>query len=863
MKFCLYCGKELNDDDRFCIHCGRLQESQTEQAGQKVEETEAQSGMMNDQAEYGQSQPAQAQLGQPQFGQPSFEQPQFDRSQFGQPMTPQNGPMNMDGMMNGQPQFGQPQFGQPQFGQPMPPQNGPMNMGGMMNGQPMYGQSQFGQPMPPQNGPMNMGGMMNGQPQFDQMQFGQPQFGQPMPPQNGPMNMGGMMNGQPQFGRNMQGGVAAPKRVPGVKPKKDKRQGGRKKKIIIISSIIGVLLLACGFILLFGFRKPTKEYLKDYFTGPDPNHEDVAGVPEYYHFWYYIQDVTGESGVYCRVTDVDIIDSEFSFFKGKARVKLTTEDEYLVREIYADIKLSGLAGNWNIDKVETRLDDPDNRIVQIKNDFYKNLFLLRLGYSNKYGLNEFEESRMIETSRYYYDDDHNPVEGFTVKYDVSGQTEDGAYDGYIIFDGYIDINPAYSDTDYRTNVTIDDSNAVFTKNVENDPGTDTGNDDNSGNNTANNNTGNSTGNNDNSGNNTANNNTGSNDNGNNAANNNPVEGLPAITDEKIYIYSWNNEFGNLLDYFTQKYPEYSDLIEFINMGMNGADEEYLDAVSSKINSSSQPLSMVMYDGECADQLYGSRFISMSELGVEPYYTDAYDYTKVDATYDGKLKGMSPYVCPTGFIYRKDIAEEVLGTSDPEEVYKCVCTWDIFEDTAAKMKDSGYYMLYTTGDLARGYGGTTWEGNVPDACFQQIDRFVSNGYFADGSTDAMWSTAWNEGMNSNVFGYFGPDWFINFTLAGYTTKEWGFCPGPEFHHWGGAYIGVAETCPNKGLAALILVTICCDEDIQYDFAVNNYYTPNNRSAAKKLISSGAICYNTNVLKTPIAKYNDEIAANIER
>ena len=128
---------------------------------------------------------------------------------------------------------------------------------------------------------------------------------------------------------------------------------------------------------------------------------------------------------------------------------------------------------------------------------------------------------------------------------------------------------------------------------------------------------------------------------------------------------------------------------------------------------------------------------------------------------------------------------------------------------------------------------------------------------------MWTQTWYDGMNSNVFGYFGGDWLMNYIMVSYTTKEWGFCPGPEFHHWGGAYIGVAETCPNKGLAALILVTICCDEDIQYDFAVNNYYTPNNRSAAKKLISSGAICYNTNVLKTPIAKYNDEIAANTER
>ena len=214
----------------------------------------------------------------------------------------------------------------------------------------------------------------------------------------------------------------------------------------------------------------------------------------------------------------------------------------------------------------------------------------------------------------------------------------------------------------------------------------------------------------------------------------------------------------------------------------------------------------------------------------------------------------------GFLYRKDIAEAVLGTSDPDEVYKYICTWDLFEDTAAKMKDNGYYMLASQGDLARGYGYDLNDPNLPAQSTQQIDRFVNNGYIALGTDDYMWSQKWNDYMNSNVFGYFGGDWLINYTIAGISTEEWCFCPGPEYHHWGGAYIGVAETCPNKGLAALIIVTLCCDEDIQYDYAVNSWYTPNNRNAAAKLISSGDISYNSSVLKTPMAKYNDEIAEN---
>jgi hypothetical protein len=137
---------------------------------------------------------------------------------------------------------------------------------------------------------------------------------------------------------------------------------------------------------------------------------------------------------------VDIIDSEFSFFKGKARVKLTTEDEYLVREIYADLKLSGLAGNWNIDKVETRLDDPDNKIIEIKDEFYERLVCDKLGHNNKYGLDEFEEDRLENCSFFYDEEKSGSIKYFYFDYDVSNETEDGEYDGYLSFEGYFDIN---------------------------------------------------------------------------------------------------------------------------------------------------------------------------------------------------------------------------------------------------------------------------------------------------------------------------------------------------------------------------------------------------------------------------------------
>ena len=869
MKFCIFCGKQLNDDDQFCMFCGKPQGTQNKPAEQENNPTEKNAAQESVQSDNSQKAP-QTQDGVVQDKPEENKDAQNSQaesnpvingqSQNGQMPNSQNMQMNQTAQYNAQMNYAQMPYDQNMMNGQMPYNQNMMNgqmpyNQNMMNGQMPYGQNMMNGQMPYNQN------MMNGQMPYGQnMQMNQAaQYNMQM--QNGQMPYGQVQNPQMSGGTNKKNNVQKP-------PKKEKKQGGKKKKIIIISSIAAALLIACAVVFFLGFKKPTEKYLKDYFTGPDPSNENVAGVPEYYHLWYYIQHLTGESGVYCKITDVEIVKSEYSFFSGKASVILTTEDEYMTRKVYADLELSGIAGSWSIDKVELApLDNKDNKIIALNEGFIKRVVEYNLGSNNKYGLDGYDKDRVLafETNSVGRLSD-DEIDYFTIKYDISNTTSEGVYDGYIVIYGGIDVDPDYRDTDYELDLSTDSVNVDFKLFDSNEPGNNTGNND--GNNTGNNdgnNTGNNTGNND--GNNTGNN-TGSND-GNNSGNNtgnngteNPIAGLPPITDDKIYLYSWNDEFGTLVEAFKKKYPEYSDLVEFVNLGMSGNSQDYFDAVLSRITHHTQPLSMVMYDGECASQLFDSRFISMDKLGVEQYYKDAYEYTKTDATFNGELKGMAPYVCPMGFIYRKDIAEQVLGTSDPAEVYKYIYTWDMFEDTAAKMKDNGYYMLSTKEDLARGYGGTIWEGTVPDACVQQADRFAANGYLAY-SEESAWSAAWYEGFDSNVFGYFGGDWFVNYTMPDYTTKEWCFCPGPEYHHWGGAYAGVTETCPNKGLAALILVTICCDEDIQYDYAVKNHYTPNNRSAASKLISSGEISYDSNVMKTPMAEYNDEIAANTER
>ena len=61
------------------------------------------------------------------------------------------------------------------------------------------------------------------------------------------------------------------------------------------------------------------------------------------------------------------------------------------------------------------------------------------------------------------------------------------------------------------------------------------------------------------------------------------------------------------------------------------------------------------------------FVSMDSIGItKKDYSNAFQYTIDHATVNGKLKGLCWQATPGCFVYRTDIAQKVLGTSDPDK-----------------------------------------------------------------------------------------------------------------------------------------------------------------------------------------------------
>lgn len=331
---------------------------------------------------------------------------------------------------------------------------------------------------------------------------------------------------------------------------------------------------------------------------------------------------------------------------------------------------------------------------------------------------------------------------------------------------------------------------------------------------------------------------------------------------KIYYYSWNDEFGSRMQYVLDAYPEYADYVEYVNLGVSGTDGTYQTAVDTAMTAGDAYPSIIAMDNDIAKYYLESDVtLTMEEIGItNDMYANAYQYTIDYATVDGQLKGLTWQATPGCFIYRYDIAQEVLGVCEPEDVQAYVADWDAFFETAETMKAAGYFMTsgpdevkYAIWDqqtqpwvLVAEDGSETLQLDSAVTDYLETAKRLYDGGYTDNSL--MWSEGWNANYEGDVFGYFGCTWSLYWCMVfnmnedgtpaeDSTYGNWRVCQGPVSYHWGGTYVAVTEGCPNTELAAFLIYSLCCDPEIMYTLSADTLDFVNNKEAIANLIADG--------------------------
>ena len=315
----------------------------------------------------------------------------------------------------------------------------------------------------------------------------------------------------------------------------------------------------------------------------------------------------------------------------------------------------------------------------------------------------------------------------------------------------------------------------------------------------------------------------------------------------INIYSWNDEFRQRLE---AVYPEVKETSKdgtvttlkdgteihwIINPNQDGVYQQKLDeALMNQADASADDkvdifLSETDYVYKYTDAA-ADVAMPLKDLGIDPDkdLADQYDFTKTTASdADGVQRGSTWQCCPGLLVYRRDIAKDVFGTDDPEEVGKRMKDWDTAKATAEELKAKGYYTFSSYADTFRLYGNSISQPWVEDgATTVNVDQQVMNwikdskewldaGYL-NKTVKGQWNDDWNKAMGSEskVFAFLFPAWGIDFTLKPNwdgEDGEWAVTNPPQEYNWGGSYIHAATGTDNPEHAKDIILALTGNKD----------------------------------------------------
>ncbi|WP_024865375.1 ABC transporter substrate-binding protein [Butyrivibrio sp. FCS014] len=319
--------------------------------------------------------------------------------------------------------------------------------------------------------------------------------------------------------------------------------------------------------------------------------------------------------------------------------------------------------------------------------------------------------------------------------------------------------------------------------------------------------------------------------------------------EKLVIWTLAKD----LQTFAEHYVETHDA-EIETVVIEPAD--YVTKVQTALNGGQTTPDIIVGEPQMLEDFYEAGYFE--DLNAAPYNAQDYagqivDYVwKVGQDADGIQRAISYQITPAGMYYRRDIATEVFGTDDPDEIGKLFADYDTILETAQTLKDAGYRIFASDAEINYFSGDSAWVVNdtlnVDQARLDYMDLVVKL-YQDDLTAYAnQWSTPWYQAMagevpiltaavqsyaddsinvwdaegfaeatkdldKTEVFAFGLPSWGV-LTMrdnVGDNAGKWGVCSGPSYGFGGGTFIGISAMSEHKDLAWDFVKWVTLDEE----------------------------------------------------
>ncbi|MDR0272325.1 MAG: hypothetical protein LBI27_03305 [Clostridiales bacterium] len=339
---------------------------------------------------------------------------------------------------------------------------------------------------------------------------------------------------------------------------------------------------------------------------------------------------------------------------------------------------------------------------------------------------------------------------------------------------------------------------------------------------------------------------------------------------EIVIYGWNDELATAMARYKEMNPDFlytfrpvthfTDWDGSYEIGLNaallagGADAPDVYFVESAFAVNYTQFDFAHYAMPYSELLGVNVRPLIESAEISQFIVDA------GTNPQGEVVGLGFQHTGSGFIYRRDLAEQIWGDGSPTAVAGRIGPgWDKFLEAAAEADAEGISMLSDMADAWQAIRNSPnpWIVNdrlvIDDQRMSYLDighTLYQGGFTNEGGT---WNDSWFADMSGSgsrpVLGFLGPAWLINYVIAGNagdTAGDWGLVAAPEAFAWGGTWSIVNKNSSaevHAGLAELIywLKLDTSDTGFLYQFGGGTLYDNSaiEYDMAKDMVSSQVV------------------------
>lgn len=348
----------------------------------------------------------------------------------------------------------------------------------------------------------------------------------------------------------------------------------------------------------------------------------------------------------------------------------------------------------------------------------------------------------------------------------------------------------------------------------------------------------------------------------------------ADADKTINVWAFTDEVPGMIDKFKEANPDFDyDINTTIIATTDGAYQPALDQALAAGGDEAP-------DIYCAEAAFVLKYTQGDASGYAATYkdlgidvdkeikdADIAQYSVDIGTRNGDVVALGYQATGGCFIYRRSIAKDTFGTDDPAEISKIIGggsgSWDKFFEAADKLKEKGYGIVSGDGDIWHAVENSSDTGWIVDGKlnidpkreeFLDLSKKLKDNGYSNDTQD--WQDAWFADMKGEgekpIFGFFGPAWLINYTIAPNcggeavgegTYGDWAVCDPPIGFFWGGTWLlANKDTTKAEAVGQIIdWITLNCTEDgLQYKWANG---TLNGEGGTKDSVASSTVMKNS--------------------